>query len=223
MIHAISADLNFPPAASGVLFEHDLFGNRLPTFGDALGLQHSRPPTIEGDARPYCLNEAEWPRALQKAVDGTQRTSCGEGENKPRAAIFQSIEDQHGGDGRETEKAERAHARRGDTERQRGSRAAAFKPGKARRAKEQSRQVRLAVELAGSAAAFDLARFLICAAEQIHRRIADPEPKLLADVMMAQVILLDPASEGRARLIGNMRDVMDPFVVEDGKRHAEHR
>src|SRR5262249_9502603 len=81
----------------------------------------------------------------------------------------------------------------------------------------------LAVELAGGAAALDLARCLVRTAEQIHRRIADPEPELLADVMMAQVILLDPAPEGGARLIGNMRDVMHPLVVEDGERHAEHR
>src|SRR6516225_6518553 len=74
---------------------------------------------------------------------------------------------------------------------------------------------RLAVELAGGAAALDLACRFVRAAEQIHRRIADPEPEFLADEVMAQVILLDPPAEGGARLTGNMRDVMHPLVVED--------
>ena len=82
---------------------------------------------------------------------------------------------------------------------------------------------RLAVELAGGAAALDLACFLVRAAEQVHRGITDAEPELLADVVVAQVILLDPAPEGRARLIGNVRDVVHPLVVEDGERHAEYR
>src|ERR1700733_6157153 len=81
----------------------------------------------------------------------------------------------------------------------------------------------LAEELAGGAAALDLACFLVRAAEQIHRGITDAEPELLADVVVAQVILLDPAPEGRARLMGNMRDVMHPLVVENRKRYAEHR
>jgi hypothetical protein len=41
--------------------------------------------------------------------------------------------------------------------------------------------------------------------------------------MVAQVILLDPAADAGARLIGDVGDVVHPFVVEDCERHAEHR
>src|ERR1700722_15080584 len=130
----------FPSASrSSFLFEHDLFGKPDSTFPDhALGPQHSGPPTIDGDASPYRLHQAERPRALQKAVDRAQRAGRGEGENEPRAAILQRIEDQHGGDGRETEKTERTHVRRGDIQRGRRSRPAAFKPQAARRAPESA-------------------------------------------------------------------------------------
>ena len=37
-------------------------------------------------------------------------------------------------------------------------------------------------------------------------------------LVVAQVILLDPAPEGRARPMGNMRDVMHPLVVENRER-----
>src|SRR5579871_4473054 len=41
----------------------------------------------------------------------------------------------------------------------------------------------------------------------IQRRIADAEPVLLADEVVPQVILLDPASKACARLVGNMGDI----------------
>jgi hypothetical protein len=55
----------------------------------------------------------------------------------------------------------------------------------------------------------------------IQRRIADAEPVLLADEMMAQVVLLEPASEAGFRLVGNVGDVMHPFIMQDRKQHSE--
>ncbi len=62
----------------------------------------------------------------------------------------------------------------------------------------------------------------IGAEDEVERRIADPEPQLLADEMMAQVVLLDPAPERGQRPDRRMGDVMRPFVMEDRRRHAEH-
>src|SRR5665213_4540938 len=42
----------------------------------------------------------------------------------------------------------------------------------------------------------------------VQRGIADAEPVLLADEMMAQVVLLDPAAQPRMRLVRNVVDVM---------------
>ena len=53
--------------------------------------------------------------------------------------------------------------------------------------------------------------------------VADAEPVLLADEMMAQMVLLDPAAEPGPRLVGNVRDVMRPFIVQDRKHHPKQR
>src|SRR3979411_3059609 len=41
----------------------------------------------------------------------------------------------------------------------------------------------------------------------VQRAVANAKPVFLANEMMTQMILLDPAAEPRSRLVGNMRDV----------------
>src|SRR5271154_5488319 len=50
------------------------------------------------------------------------------------------------------------------------------------------------------------------AKHEVERRIADAEPFLLADEMMAKMVLLHPAAHAGSRRIGNVRDIMHPFV-----------
>src|SRR5664279_1068203 len=57
----------------------------------------------------------------------------------------------------------------------------------------------------------------------VQRGVADAEPVLLADEMMAQMILLDEAAQPGSRHIGNMRDVMHPFIMQDRQHHPEQR
>ena len=71
-------------------------------------------------------------------------------------------------------------------------------------------------------AASHVARGFVGAADEIHRRIGDAKPEFLADEVMTQVILLEPAADARARLIGHMRDVVHPLVLEDRQCHTEH-
>src|SRR5665213_1969353 len=79
------------------------------------------------------------------------------------------------------------------------------------------------IELAGRCALLRSIRSTKRAEQAIQRGIADAKPVLLADEVMAQVILLDPASEARLRLIGNVGDVMHPFIMQDGEHHPEQR
>jgi hypothetical protein len=37
------------------------------------------------------------------------------------------------------------------------------------------------------------------------------------------MVLLDPAAQSRARLIGNVGDVVHPFIMQDRQHHAEQR
>ena len=57
----------------------------------------------------------------------------------------------------------------------------------------------------------------------VQRGVANAKPVFLANEMMTQMILLDPAAEPRSRLIGNMRDVMHPFIMQDRQHHSEQR
>jgi hypothetical protein len=66
------------------------------------------------------------------------------------------------------------------------------------------------MEIAGRRAFFAGAGTAKGAEQAVERGIADAEPVLLADEMMTQMVLLDPAPEPRARPVGNMRDVMHP-------------
>src|ERR1700677_1807481 len=60
------------------------------------------------------------------------------------------------------------------------------------------------------------------AENEVERRIADAEPFLLTDEMMAKMVLLHPPAHAGSRLIGNVRDIMHPFVVKDRQHDAEH-
>ena len=79
------------------------------------------------------------------------------------------------------------------------------------------------IKLARSRAFFAGVGSTKSAEHAVQRGIADAEPVLLADEMMAQMILLDEAAQLRARHIGNMRDVMHPFIMQDRQHHAEQR
>src|ERR1700680_1645260 len=79
------------------------------------------------------------------------------------------------------------------------------------------------MEIAGRGAFFAGGGPAKCAEGAVERRIADSEPVLLADEMMAKVVLLDPAAQPRSRLVGNMRDVMHPLVMQDRQHHPEQR
>src|SRR6516162_7539351 len=83
------------------------------------------------------------------------------------------------------------------------------------------------IELAHAGALLHVLWPPIGAIDEIERRIGDAEPELLADEMMAQMVLLHPAAERRARLIGDMGEVMHPFIMyeayhdpEQQRRHA---
>src|SRR5579872_2053029 len=77
------------------------------------------------------------------------------------------------------------------------------------------------IEPPGGAALFDITRISERAEHSIERRIADAEPVLFADEVMAQMVLLDPSSEACARRVGNVGDVVHPFVMQDRQHHAE--
>src|ERR1700722_13657131 len=79
------------------------------------------------------------------------------------------------------------------------------------------------MEMAGGGALFAGGGSAEGAEHAVEFGIADAEPVLLADEMMAQMILLDPAAEPRARLVGNMGDVMHPLTVQDRQHHPEQR
>jgi hypothetical protein len=79
------------------------------------------------------------------------------------------------------------------------------------------------IEIAGRGAFFAGCGTAKGAEHAIKRGIADAEPMLLADEMMAKMVLLDPAAQPRSRLVGNMRDVMHPFIVQDRQHHPEQR
>jgi hypothetical protein len=73
------------------------------------------------------------------------------------------------------------------------------------------------IEIAGGGAFLGGAGSAKRTEHTVKRGIADAVPVLLADEMMAQVVLLDPAAQPRSRLVGNMRDVVHPFIMQDRK------
>jgi len=67
------------------------------------------PPAHQRHQRPYGLDNSERPCALQKPIDRAQRAGDGKGEDEPRAAFFQRVENQHGRDGEESKGIKRFH------------------------------------------------------------------------------------------------------------------
>ena len=59
-------------------------------------------PAAQGDDRPYGFDSSKRPGTLQKAVNRPQEARNCEGKDKPAAALFQRVRDQHGGNGEES-------------------------------------------------------------------------------------------------------------------------
>src|SRR5882672_12344752 len=79
------------------------------------------------------------------------------------------------------------------------------------------------MEIAGRAALFGGTGSAKRTEHAVQRGVADAKPVFLADEMMTQMILLDPATEPRSRPVWNMRDVMHPFIMQDRQHHSEQR
>ena len=60
-------------------------------------------------------------------------------------------------------------------------------------------------------------------ADEIHRRVGDAVPKVLVLEMMPEMVLLHVASERRDRIERDVRDVMDPLVVQERADAAERQ
>ena len=67
------------------------------------------PPAPECDAGPNGFHDSKGPRALKKAVDGTQEAGRRKGQNEPPAASLQRVANQHGGNGEQSEKRQSVH------------------------------------------------------------------------------------------------------------------
>src|SRR4029077_21049539 len=61
------------------------------------------PPAPESYHGPHSFHRAKGPRALQKSIDRAQGTGKGKRKDEPCAPLFQSVEDQHGCNGKESE------------------------------------------------------------------------------------------------------------------------
>ena len=68
-------------------------------------------PAPERDYRTDRLYDAERPRALQEAIDGTQYAAERETQHVPVATVFQRVTDEHPGEGEKAEPRERVHGR----------------------------------------------------------------------------------------------------------------
>jgi hypothetical protein len=52
-------------------------------------------PTPQRHQRPYGLDQPERPCALEEPIEGPERARSREREDKPRAALFQGVADEH--------------------------------------------------------------------------------------------------------------------------------
>lgn len=60
------------------------------------------PPATRGYQRPDRLNQTERPSALEETVERAEQAREGKGEDEPGAALFQGIEEQHAGHGKQS-------------------------------------------------------------------------------------------------------------------------
>src|SRR5579862_5555357 len=102
-----------------------------------------------------------------------------------------------------------------------GSRTTRSGNGRTSSASSTARLSEASIELTRRAALFDLAWCAKRTEHGVKRRIADAEPVLFADEVMTQMILLDPSAEARSRLIGNVGDVVHPFIVQDRQHDSK--
>ncbi len=78
----------------------------MPISSGSTDRAHGKPAAKRHD-RPDDFDEPERPRALQKAINGAERARKCKGENEPRAAFFERIEDDAGGDCEKAEDSQR--------------------------------------------------------------------------------------------------------------------
>ena|ERR1700677_1242362 len=69
------------------------------------------PPAAQRNYAPNGFDQAERPRALEKAIRRPEEAGAGETQNKPMAATFQGVADQHGRYGNEAEKGQAVQER----------------------------------------------------------------------------------------------------------------
>ena len=67
-------------------------------------------PAAHCDQRPDRFHDSERPCALQKPIDGAERTRAREGEYVPGAPAFERVGNQHCGDRKQSEQRKRIHA-----------------------------------------------------------------------------------------------------------------
>ena len=67
------------------------------------------PPSRNGYAGPYRFNHAERPCSLQKTICAGKRARPGEGQDEPRASIFQRVKDEHQRNGDEPKRRQQVH------------------------------------------------------------------------------------------------------------------
>src|ERR1019366_5362657 len=74
-----------------------------------LGIAHPRSPAPCCYDGPDGLDHAERPSTLQEAIHRPESARACEGQNEPRAPVFQGVEYQHCRDSKKAEKRERIH------------------------------------------------------------------------------------------------------------------
>lgn len=83
-------------------------------YSGSLPLRFDPPASCRYD-RPHRLDQSEGPSALQKAVDRTQPTRKGKGQDEPRTALLAGVTDQHRRYRKETKCCERPyHSKRSE-------------------------------------------------------------------------------------------------------------
>jgi hypothetical protein len=70
-------------------------------------------PAAKRDQTPHGFHNTEWPSALKKTVNRSQCTCDREGQNEPRAALFEGVRNQHRGHCEQSESCESIHGCRG--------------------------------------------------------------------------------------------------------------
>jgi len=67
-------------------------------------------PTSEGDKRPDCLDDAEWPGSREEAVGAGERTAARKRKDELPSATLQGVHEHHECDGDSAERGEHARS-----------------------------------------------------------------------------------------------------------------